>query len=324
MDPLTLPYRERGERRYEHRPFDELGANAIRDGQLVLTGDLVVNEYCGGPCVEAGHPPGSPYPHVGSFVPGWDSHAPLSWIYEDPSACNLVPVDDTIPINEFNWGATQRRSDTCDYLMQCMYEENSVIALDKPFWFHGLDKDIIFYLTMAPSDIEPIAEGFCFPDDDAELEPGDCDGKEYFAVVEEMHIAQHLRFMRILRYMKQVDQNSYPMHVQFELKYWQRTALKKEVIDGRVILEEFERLRDVYSESRDPYGENDVQKTWGVRGRQYDLRINMYPVDWMAVLNAFALAPMTYIIFYFVTDGGMIVCVMCARRLTRTRPCAKG
>ena len=52
--------------------------------------------------MEAGHPPGSPYPHVGSFVPGWDSHAPLSWIYEDPSACNLVPVEDTIPINERN------------------------------------------------------------------------------------------------------------------------------------------------------------------------------------------------------------------------------
>ena len=45
----------------------------------------------------------------------------------------------------------------------------------------------------------------------------------------------------------------------------------------------------------------------GLRGREYDLRITFAPVDWMKVLNSFALDLITYMIFYVML--GIVVCL---------------
>ena len=68
---------------------------------------------------------------------GFDSHIPIYLAFEHPDACNLVEPEDTIPIYEYLWGSSERYSDTCDYVLQCMYEENTIIALDRGFWFGG-------------------------------------------------------------------------------------------------------------------------------------------------------------------------------------------
>ena len=49
---------------------------------------------------------------------GWDSHAPLFWVLENPQACFLVPQEETVHISEAAWLATARYSDICDYVMQ--------------------------------------------------------------------------------------------------------------------------------------------------------------------------------------------------------------
>ena len=43
----------------------------------------------------------------------------------------------------------------------------------------------------------------------------------------------------------------------------------------------------------------------GLRGREYDLRITFAPVDWMKVLNSFALDLVTYVIFYVMLGIGV-------------------
>ena len=40
----------------------------------------------------------------------------------------------------------------------------------------------------------------------------------------------------------------------------------------------------------------------GLRGYEYDLRITYIPVDWINILNFFALGGTTYVLFYVVVD----------------------
>jgi len=305
--------RTEGEIALKIKQFPNLGANSPRDDQLLLNGEFVVPAGCKD-CEAAGkkHEPGDPYPFIGDRVPGWDSHGLFSWVYENPGACDLVPPEETIAISQFTWGAVDRYSDTCDYIMQCMYEENTVIKLDKPFWFNGLQDDIIFYLTGQPAKTSLVTEGFCF--DDIPVEQGgdlgeDCKGNAYFKEVETMVEEQVLRFMKVDRDMK-VDLRWFPLLVHFELRYWQRNINQKMFINGQVKLRDFTPLYDYYSPERDPYDVQDVSNTWGLRGFQYDLHMTLVPVDWMEVLNAFSLNTLTYVIFYFVCDAAMVVLVM--------------
>jgi len=55
--------------------------------------------------------------------------------FEHPEACNLVPPDEMVSIGEWDVLYTARYSDACDYVMQCMYEESSLLAPGKPYWF---------------------------------------------------------------------------------------------------------------------------------------------------------------------------------------------
>ena len=112
-----------------------------------------------------------------------------------------------------------------------------------------------------------------------------------------------------------VDQSYdwYAHMLQFELKYWQRSSVRKMIIEGNLHLTQFAPLHDYYSDgylASDGYDVIDVSSTEGLRGRQYDLRMTFIPVDWMAVLNTFNLDTSTYIILYIVIDALMIMVVM--------------
>ena len=299
-----------GEIAFKIKQFPNLGANSPRDDQLLLNGDFVVPDGCV-ECEAAGHGPGTPYPNIRpERVPGWDSHGLFFWVYENPAACELVPPEETLAISQFTWGAVSRFSDTCDYIMQCMYEENTVIKLDKPFWFNGMQDDVIFYLTQYPAPTALIEEGFCFPDTPGDTDR-DCKGNAYFRKVQNMLDDQVLRFMKVGRDMKE-PMGWFPLRVHFELRYWQRNTVVKTVINGKVFLEDFTPLDDYYSpeHAAAPYDVKDVSNTWGLRGFQYDLRMTLVPVDWMEVLNTFALQASTYVIFYFVCDAAIVVLVM--------------
>ena len=302
--------KSQGEIAFKIKQFPNIGANSPRDDQLLLNGEFVVPDGCAD-CEAVGSAPGTPYPNIRpERVPGWDSHGLFFWVYENPGACELVPPEDTIPISQFTWGAVTRFSDTCDYIMQCMYEENTVIKLDKPFWFNGMQDDIIFYLTSDPARTSLVEEGFCFPDTPAD-KGRNCKGNAYFLKVQTMLENQVLRFMKVKRDMKE-PMNWFPLRVHFELRYWQKDTMTKTVINGNVNLEDFTPLDDYYSpeHAANPYDVQDVSNTWGLRGFQYDLRMTLVPVDWMEVLNTFALNIGTYVIFYFVCDAAMVVLVM--------------
>ena len=298
--------------------FPNLGAYSPRDDQWLLTGDFVVRRDCVG-CEEAGHAPGEAYPAIHRLpngdllrLPGWDSHAPIFWAFENPDSCDLVPPELTEHISQFTWGAVDRYSDTCDYVMQCVFEENTIIKLDRSFWFNGLQDDMVFYITQRPTAIDSIEEGFCFPELNPETDT-DCKGDGYFYDIREMLENQILMFIKVQRDMKE-RLDWFPHRVQFELRYWQRSQAQKHLINGYVIMRDFAPLHDYYSpeHAANPFEVVDVSNTEGLRGHQYDLRITFIPVDWMQVLNKFALQSITYVIFYFVIDAAMIILIMCA------------
>ena len=56
----------------------------------------------------------------------------------------------------------------------------------------------------------------------------------------------------------------------------------------------------------------------GLRGREYDLRITFAPVDWMKVLNSFALDLVTYVIFYVMLGIGVCLFVTVVVRCIRS------
>ena len=87
-------------------------------------------------------------------------------------------------------------------------EENTIIALEKTFWFKGYDGDQIFFITTDTTPISAIDNGFCFPDiltDDAEECPDGANpaSSKYFAVVDTLLTSQRLMFIKLARDMSQ-------------------------------------------------------------------------------------------------------------------------
>ena len=80
-----------------------------------------------------------------------------------------VPEEETVIISENSWLATTRYSDACDYVMQCMYEENTKGSTSRVRWFEGIEGEIVFYISRAPVPVSMIAgdDDFCFPTEEA-------------------------------------------------------------------------------------------------------------------------------------------------------------
>ena len=138
---------------------------------------------------------------------------------------------ETIAIREWAWGVSDRYSDACDYVMQCMYEENSLLAPGKPYWFDPVDKDILFWILRRPGPVSAVTSGFRFPDLDArndrnlqaELEALYEESK-YFAAVKLLMKDEVFMFVRADTAGAQ-DANLpsfYPLRVQLDIKCtWQ-------------------------------------------------------------------------------------------------------
>lgn len=294
---------------FADRIFDpSLGSG---NDQHMLQGDWVVSYKCAG-CTAEGAAPGEPWPADawhrdadGNIVelPGWDSSVPLTWVFEHPEACLLVPPSETIAVSEWAVFETTRYSDACDYTMTCMYEERSEIYLGRPYWFQAQAETVLFYISRDPIPTQEVSGGFCFPDlaaNDAERKAiaSTCPGDENFAAIQAYFKAEFFMFIRAAPYEGERggDQNAFPHRLQFLLKYWQVESgdiLSKRLIKGSVIMGDYQ---------RPPEG--------SVRGYEYDLRITFIPVAWIDVLNEFALGAATYLLFYLAVDFAVMFVVI--------------
>lgn len=151
-------------------PFTSPGLSS--NNQFRLSQPWVVSPRCD-TCELNGAPRGSPWPadaiHTDASgntvqLPGWDSRAPLTWVFEHPEACFLVPEAETKHIREWDVFATTRYSDACDYVMTCMYEERSEFYTGKPYWFQASTDNVLFYLSTDPVPTTEVSDGFCFPE----------------------------------------------------------------------------------------------------------------------------------------------------------------
>lgn len=281
-----------------------------------LQGRFMVSSECTSCTASDGAVAGAPHPFVptqadGSYqrLAGWDSRAPLFWVLENPEACFLVPDEEVVPIAETGWLSTARYSDQCDYVMQCMYEENTKGQTSKVRWFQGVDGDIVFYISRTPVPIATIAgdDDFCFPSEESggdtaiELElQARCGTRAYFGNLATMLENQDLMFVKLMVPTGVDTRRNHPFRVHLALDYWQKVGLtpgtfSKELVWGTIGLEEFEPPQD---------------SLYGLRGHEYDLRVSFVPVTWRDVLNRFALSMTTYITFYFALDFLLIFLVI--------------
>jgi hypothetical protein len=188
-----------GSDKYHFLPTDDLPGDPAVPAFVVHTN-----------CRSCDVAPGDPYPYLHQSIggrtlriSGWDGHGVVFNVLEHPQACNIVPLDQTFGIGEWNWLATRRYSDACDYIMQCMYEENTLLAQNKPFWFEPVNLDILFWITRKPTDVQTVATGFAFPDLQAgqnidlrrELE-GRYGKLKYFSTVRDLKRNEDFMFVR--------------------------------------------------------------------------------------------------------------------------------
>ena len=266
--------------------------------------DFYVAETCAS-CASAGSPPGSRYPALhtdpdtGALkrIAGWDSRMPIFNVLEHPEACNLVPEEETIAIGEWNFLASTRYSDSCDFVMQCMYEENSQLAASKEYWFKPLNDDTVFWISFRPLPVAKITSGFCFPDLEANGDADyqrqraeECNGMEYFMEVNELFLNE--AFMFVQADTSVTGQGSFPLRLQLAIDYWQKEddgIFKKELVKARLLLRDFH------------------QPEVTLRGHEYDLRITFVPLNWLGVLDGFALSLSTYLLFYTMLDFMLIL-----------------
>jgi len=275
---------------------------------------FIISSQCGA-CAGAGHAPGDAFPSMHKTdegktlrVSGWDSHAPIFHVLENPLACNVVPAAETIAISEWDWLATKRYSDACDYVMQCMFEENTLLAQNKPFWFDPIDEDILFWITRKPIYVAQVSSGFGFPD----LEAGQDDElrsvleaqhkkSKYFSAVKSLMRNEDFMFVRadIAGAVDGGLAGWYPLRLQLDIKYWQKADKTKQMVHCWLRFREFHRP--------------DIT----LRGHEYDLRITFTPSDWLTVLDAFGLSDSTYLLFYAAIDILLILVTMILWGLVR-------
>lgn len=279
----------------------------LGNDQYHLNSEWVVSPRCRR-CASAanGAAPGEPYPRDAFYppageihqLPGWDSRAPLTWVLEHPTACNLVSEEDTIHIGQWAIFATKRYSDACDYIMTCMYEERSELFAGKPYWFQAQSSDMLFYMTREPIPTSHVSQGFCFPDlETDELVERNlrrrCRRTEYFKRIRDYMSDENFIFI-------QADVGAYenerhsidwtPHRMQLRLQYWQTRdrsigRYMKKLVVGKLILGDFTKVPGTT-----------------LRGHEYDLRITWIPVAWIDVLDNFALDASTYLVFYLALD----------------------
>lgn len=269
--------------------------------------------------------PNKPYPPEfftdDRLVPGFESNMHVSLAMEHPVGCNLVPPDATNAVAEstVSLGGQTLYSDTCDFQVGCVYEENHQQAATKDFWFDAVDDDIVFYVSSDP--IEPItfAEGLCYntvPDDDAfcgdlrddplgeEMEGCGSPNADYIDR-ECKNNYRHFtglsdRSSYTMVQATVVDRppnNGIPLRLHLQLQYWQRTEEKKEILKGKL------HMRD--------YIIFDMQDTkLSTRGRVYDLRFTLIPMTWFQVLNAYALSIVAYAAVFCLVDASISIVVL--------------
>jgi len=307
--PVADPYTGEPARALDFRTIELAGLPPASDQYHFLpTIDLpddaavpafVVSAQCSS-CAAVGHAPGEPYPSVHQTVDGktlrisgWDSHGPIFHALENPQACNIVPLEEMIGIGEWDWLATKRYSDACDYVMQCIFEENTLLAQSKPFWFDPIDEDILFWITRKPVDTATVSSGFGFPDIEAGQDnvlqgqlTAQYGGRQYFSLVKTLMIDEDFMFVRADTAGARDGGVAgwYPLRLQLDIKYWQKTDNTKQLVHCWLRFREYHR------------------PDLTLRGHEYDLRVTFTPSDWLTVLDAFGLSDTTYLLFYAAID----------------------
>jgi hypothetical protein len=223
--------------------------------------DFLISNQCLS-CEASGYTIGGPYPALASDpateqvqrIDGWDSRVPIFFALEHPEACNLVPDGEIVAIGEWDVFSTARYSDACDYVMQCMYEENSLLAPGKQYWFDQvLGDDIMFWISFRPMSVDDITIGFCFPDieggtDDAlkAQRMAECEKpkkRDYFNQLKEDFKDEAYMFVQADTATQDANVPGwFPLRFQLSVEYWQRREcsngvceLKKELVKARLL-----------------------------------------------------------------------------------------
>ena len=124
--------------------------------------------------------------------------------------------------------------------------------------------------------------------------------QDYFAYLRKLMKDEQFMFIKAATDLQSGGPENYnpnewfPHTIQLELNYWQKRLasgqLQKRLVTGFLTLANFNK----------PAGHYQGPKF--SRGYEYDLRITYIPVDWITILNFFALGGTTYVLFYVVVD----------------------
>merc|ERR1711933_21613 len=90
-----------------------------------------------------------PYLPFFSNCQNFGSYIYFNDLLETISYCTLIDESETIPIKSFAMFTTPK-SDVCELLLQCKYEEDLSFGTTKKIWFSHLSISTLFYITSSP------------------------------------------------------------------------------------------------------------------------------------------------------------------------------
>ena len=66
--------------------------------------------------------------------------------FQEPDSCNIVPINETRPINPFLFGSSAY-GDSCNYQLNCMYDESASYGSEYPLWMTLAEEGTMMYIT---------------------------------------------------------------------------------------------------------------------------------------------------------------------------------
>jgi hypothetical protein len=214
---------------------------------------------------------------------GFDSYIPLYRAMEDPDLCELVPDEDIVPVDPWLFWLPQN-ADTCDYTLQCIYEENTGIKEASYRWYEAPTGTKLWYFTSDPTNYETFLVG-----------------EEYFSTL----IGTDKLVPCAVSRPPVIPEFSAPSSVVLGINYYQETKTTKRIITCDLELDGYE----VTASPDEPLG--------------YEMQIVVTPLEYFDLLNLFAFQLPLYIMLYVIISLGTLFSValfwLVHRLLTRVK-----
>ena len=230
-----------------------------------------------------------PYLPYFSSCRGFDSHMPLFMLLESEENCNLIEYNSTVWVDQWNPFTTataveiDSAMDTCQWNIECMYEEEIEKVSTVPRWFELKPGITLFYITRDPHPYEKYADAYAGDNPKALAK-----GLEFFT---EKQATSEMVPVIVTESLVPIDERTratgVPRSVTLTIKYYQRSQTRKRIIVAGISFDDYS-----------------AKEQNGKIVRDFNLLVEYRAMDYLSLLNGFSFDPPIYLILFLIAGTG--------------------